>query len=1031
MITRNHPTAGVKGFPDGTSEDEIAVAMRKLDAQQPQKTPAAAPTPAPAQTQAPWYNRIGPELDSIGPALSQQYGQPISKIASGLLNFRGSDLSQGTADLTKSLAPSVRLAGYFASLNPEVAAMNYGSRAVITGLAAISADMFANQLEGQKSTLGRELQVGLLGSSGSQAMALLGPVESSALARTFGYGVGAGVNAGIQYGVSTAGETIKSLLDTGRMPSGQELSEARNLPTMIAAGLGAFSRYGEGVRTLSRETAAAKQVFGDIPPPLGYQSPTMFGQGSVVGRTGRNQTQEFESVLAQKWNTVAMPQVDGATMAAELRPFANSLDDARIAQASLSKANLEAERLSSEAFAELQAARAQANAGISVDIAAAEKKLQDASDAVTNVNAVTIAKNAESLLRLKMTDRSLQPAQSAALFRTKIWEPMQLYIKKTEDALFSGIDTQTRRFDGQGIRTSITSGKAFRESAEIDQIKLNATIDRYIVGDKGVIKDLNLADIRALRRELNEQISPKVPGAGIGSTRILSEADDKISSFVTSKMSPAQIKEFKRANRYYRTVLDAEGDSAIKLLAAVDPSDFNVQTFVNNMVTAGGDSTGYLRLMKYIDTVAAGNAQLGITMKSHAADMIRGALLNKNLEKASDLVNLDGLYSDLLSLSKGRTGVLKVRDLGLGSLEQVRDITQMVKKAGLGNNLNAEEFNKIFNNAYVANILDNPKVGRLTVAVDQVANEIKAVKELQGSRDLQVIGLTKRQDEAWNRASGRARLARKDLREIDAQVETLENTPLAKAMSGNKNFGINSTEGGDQFKRFVKSIADPSQYNDGVVREMLTAIEGKSPEFLQQVRLHVIADTLDFVTHATKNTKESVNWDNVAKFFGESNKDSANRIKMIVGPEAWKDINAMSQRLEIVRQRNMLSQEAKAATGLVAEGAVAGKAIITANPSSFGIGTLVKGLGDIVARGHYKAASVILGVPGIRKAMDAGANLEEAISKLGLQQSIMLYQNTPGLREDVDALRDARFQKRQKPVEVPASAAVRRTLGGK
>ena len=63
--------------------------------------------------------------------------------------------------------------------------------------------------------------------------------------------------------------------------------------------------------------------------------------------------------------------------------------------------------------------------------------------------------------------------------------------------------------------------------------------------------------------------------------------------------------------------------------------------------------------------------------------------------------------------------------------------------------------------------------------------------------------------------------------------------------------------------------------------------------------------------------------------------------------------------------------------------------------------------------------------------MDAGANLEEAISKLGLQQSIMLYQNTPGLREDVDALRDARFQKRQKPVEVPASAAVRRTLGGK
>lgn len=1031
MITRNHPTAGVKGFPDGTSEDEIAAAMRKLDAQTPQATPAAAPAPAPAQQPTSLYNRIGTELDSIGPALSQQYGQPISKIASGIFNFRGSDLSQGTSDLTKSLAPSVRLAGYFASLNPEVAAMNYGSRAVITGLAAISTDMFANQLEGQRSTLGRELQVGLLGSSGSQAMALLGPVESSALARTFGYGVGAGVNAGIQYGVSTAGETIKSLLDTGRMPSGQELSEARNLPTMIAAGLGAFNRYGEGVRTLTRETAAARQAFGDIPLPLGYGSPTMFGQGSVVGRTGRSETQEFENVLAQKWQSVAMPQVDGATMAAELRPFANSLDDAKVAQASLSKANLEAERLNQEAFAELQAARAQANAGISVDIAAAEKKLQDASDAVTNVNAVTIAKNAEGLLRLKMTDRSLQPAQSAALFRTKIWEPMQLYIKKTEDALFSGIDTQTRRFNGQGIRTSITNGKAFRESAEIDQIKLNDTIDKYIVGDKGVIKDLNLADIRALRRELNEQISPKVPGAGIGSTRILSEADDRISTFVTSKMSPAQIKEFKKANRYYRTVLDAEGDSAIKLLAAVDPSDLNVQQFVNNMVTVGGDGTGYLRLMKYIDTVAAGNAQLGITMKSHAADMIRGALLNKNLEKASDLVNLDGLYSDLLSLSKGRTGVLKVRDLGLGSLEQVRDITQMVKKAGLGNNLNAEEFNKIFNNAYVANILDNPKVGRLTVAVDQVANEIKAVKELQSSRDLEVIGLTKRQNEAWNRANERSRLARRDLREINAQVQTLENTPLAKAMSGNKNFGISSTEGGEQFKRFVKSIADPSQYSDGVVREMLEAFEKTSPEFLQQARLHVIADTLDFVTHATKNTKESVNWNNVAKFFGESNKDSANRIRMIVGPEAWKDINAMSQRLEIVRQRNMLSQEAKAATGLVAEGAVAGKAIITANPSSFGIGTLVKGLGDIVARGHYKAASVILGVPGIRKAMDAGANLEEAISKLGLQQSIMLYQNTPGLREDVDALRDARFQKRQKPVEVPASAAVRRTLGGK
>lgn len=966
----------------------------------------------------------------------KQYVEPVSQITQG-------NVDQGTGNLLKSFAPSIGVAGYLANLYPPIAEATTGTKALLTGLSSISGDVIKRKILGEPITLGEEVKVGILGNSAMQAYALLGRVSQSPLARAGGYVMGGTVNAGIQGGVSASAEYAQKLLDEGRTPTMQELVSAAKVPAIVAGGFGTLSRVGEGVRTLSREEMAARSAFGTDNLPPGYRSPTMYGQGSSAGATGQSSVEDFEQSIAAKWARTTSPEVEGSELASVLRPYANALDEAKIEQAKLSQINLDAEVLRQEASAALDAARAKAAGGYDADVIVAQQKLEQASDNVFTANAATIAKNAAELEALKATDGTMLPATSMALFHRKVWQPMQRYLKNKEDSLFSKVDSTTNHFNGGDVAAAITSGKAFTNAADYDQGVIKSLIESRVTrslpdGTKSYVY-LNLADIRALRRDINDLISPKTAGVGVGNNRILIEADDKISGVVLKTLqgiSPQAVQDYKNANKYYRTILEAEGNPNVKLLAATDPTDQSVQTFVNNMVSAGGDSSGYRGLIKYIDSVAAGNRTLAASMKGQALEVIKGGLLNRNLSKlgdaASPSVDLESLYADVYKLSKGNNG-FPIQSLGLGNLSQIRQLAELSKLAGLGTKLSQADFQTLISNPYIKGVLENPRVGSLTVAFDQVANEIMAVKELQKSKMFGIIGATAKQREVYNKAVGHANKAKRSLADINEKVANLESSPLAVAFSGNKNFGINTEEGGRQFKAFISSLSDPAQYTDAQARTMMNAMgEIGDGSFLQQARLHLMTDTLQFLSSASDVSKESVNWNKIAQFYGAGNEQQVKRIQMLVGADKWKQIESMIPRLNIVRQYNQVAGKTALTSKAIGEVASTGRAIATGTPQGVSTGTFTKGISDLAARGHYKLAALLIDMPKVRSAMESGATIDEAISKLGLQTAAMLYMNNPELPQQTKDIAGAKFKvSKSTPtsVKAPQSPTFRIMLG--
>jgi hypothetical protein len=968
----------------------------------------------------------------------KQYVEPVSQITQG-------NIDQGAGNLAKSFAPSIGVAGYLANLYPPIAEATMGTKALLTGLSSISGDVIKRKILGEPITLGEEVKVGILGNSAMQAYALLGRVSQSPLARAGGYVMGGTVNAGIQGGVSASAEYAQKLLDEGRTPTRQELVSAAKVPAIVAGGFGTLSRVGEGVRTLSREEMAARSAFGTDNLPPGYRSPTMYAQGSSAGATGQTSVADFEQSLAAKWAKTTSPEVEGSEMASVLRPYAKVLDEAQIEQARLSQINLDAEVLRQEASAALDAARAKAAGGYDADVIVAQQKLEQASDNVFTANAATIAKNAAELEALKATDGTMLPATSMALFHRKVWQPMQVYLKNKENALFAKVDS-TASFSGEEIADAITSGQAFTTSAKYDQGVMKALIDsrvtrKVVDGAKEATEyvQLNIADIRALRRDINNLVSPKMAGVGVGNNRILIEADNKISNVVIKKLQsigPQAVQDYKEANKYYRNILEAEGNPNVKLLAATDPTDQSVQTFVNNMVAAGGDGSGYKGLIQYIDDVAAGNKTLAASMKGEALEIIKGALLNRNLSKIGDAtspsVDLESLYADVYKLSKGNNG-FPIQSLGLGNLSQIRQLAELSKLAGLGTKLSQADFQTLISNPYIKGVLDNPRVGSLTVAFDQVANEIMAVKELQKSKMFGIIGATAKQRELYNKAKGHADKAKRSLADINEKVANLESSPLAVAFSGNKNFGINTEEGGRQFKAFISSLSDPAQYTEAQARTMMNAMgEIGDGSFLQQARLHLMTDTLQFLSSASDISKESVNWNKIAQFYGAGNEQQVKRIQMLVGADKWKQIESMIPRLNIVRQYNQAAGKTALASKAIGEVASTGRAIATGQPQGVSTGTFTKGISDLVARGHYKLAALLIDMPKVRMAMEAGANIDEAISKLGLQTAAMLYMNNPELPQQTKDIAGAKFTVSKSvptSVKVPQSPTSRIMLG--
>jgi hypothetical protein len=185
---------------------------------------------------------------------------------------------------------------------------------------------------------------------------------------------------------------------------------------------------------------------------------------------------------------------------------------------------------------------------------------------------------------------------------------------------------------------------------------------------------------------------------------------------------------------------------------------------------------------------------------------------------------------------------------------------------------------------------------------------------------------------------------------------------------------------------------------------LLEAVGKKSPELREQIAIHQLERTMRFLATNQEVGERTINWSRLGEFLNPSNPAKGaienQRIRAIVGKEAYGELMDNLPRLEIVRKVNKERLQMQAGRGS-AKAATSAAVGLSTGKSGAGQSTTASNFFDLLSQGYYGTASFIAAIPGARKAFNAGASIEDIVGKLGPQRAYIIMQNAPkDQRED-------------------------------
>lgn len=969
---------------DTAAANEIAQALNKVASAGTDYSAPVEPSRQKAVAQ-----KVGSDamqfIGSLGREAMEQWVKPgVRALRRDPLGLPTPDSVSATKELGQNLEPSVRMAPMLLNADPRFRAASQATQAAISGLGFAAGEGLAG------GDAREQAAAGLLGAAGSFTPGFT--PSAGEFARKGQYVVSAALGAGLQGGAEVGANLIR----------GKDLKESvssAGIPALVGGVFGGGGQLGRAFEKYAEEAAAARRAFGgDV--PLALRSPTMFG--SVAAKAERAGTDIGIEALERRVGSDFIgrigDQIDGAEVVSRLSPYVGKLDAGTAELAKMSRNSLEA----TENLKMHEAALAESNANAATDFqgkhAGLVAKLKDASNKAALAYAKDIADRAQSLQELRLSGNYVSPADTRAFFVDNVMTKLDEAVKAKASALQAAIKIplETQFIPGKSIASAFDD-----PSSAIRSDKLKAIANKYLTipagGGERAYRTLSRGDIQALRSDLNAMQDSEDIATNLD-TAVFQKIDKRIRETMRESIeefSPDSIPALDEFNAYWAAKSDALSNKHARALFKKDPADTAVTGMVNNIVENGAGSQSYTGLIKYIGAAADGNPVLQREMKLHVFGLIRDNIVSRNYGAGSavarDVVDLNKLSGDLTRLRQGR---FPVAELGLNE-EVIHSAAKLSKVQGMHGQISGKEFVSIMENPAVKLAIqggENP-----TPIVKRVMSELSAVRAHREAKWNEIAGKTTTARRNYQVAATKAKDAGKDLAAIDASVGDMQKDPLFVAFSGKKNFGLTG-EGQESFEQFLNYISDTSRTRGEDVASLLDAVQKKSPEMREQIAIHTLARTVEFLSKNQLTGERGIDWASVGKFIDPENpvagRLAQSRIRTIVGEDAFGRLMENMPRLEIVRQFNKQREAVGVSARNITEAGTAAKGISTGK-SGTGQGVTLRVMSDLAARGEYGLAAWVLAIPGADKALKAGASMNEIVQALGPQRAYIMMQNMP------------------------------------
>ncbi len=929
----------------------------------------------------------------------RQYVAPGVKsfLGRGQLGLPTQEGVEASKELSKNLEPSLRMSPMLLNALPQYRASNLATQAAISGLS------FAG-VEGLTGASPREqAAAGIVGAAG---------------AYNPGFRAGqTGLSRGAQYvGSSLLGGAVQGGAEMAAgLVRGEGLDESvssASIPALVGATFGLAGQLGKAFEAYANEADRAAAAFGgDV--PLAIRSPTMFGQqaakaevlGTDIG------VSEIERRVGDEWIKQFGQPVDGAEIIAKLQPFTGKLDETTERLASLSRESLAANENLELARAALRESRANAIDATSVQQQKLNERLRDAANAAALQQAKDISNNAYKLQQMRLSGNYVAPADARNAFVERVMNPLDDHVKQTANVLQEAINVpmDAAFVSGKDIKNAIQMNMGSLRQEDLDAImspylmqpKVNPKTGKPIKGGKEY-RNLSRHDVQYIRNKLWNMQDSDLPNVPQLDSVILKKMDTAIAAATEDAIeafSPGSLEPLRAFNAYWSKQAQAKANRHSRAFFVKDPNDEIITNLTNDIIKDGAASSGYTGIISYIDAAAAGNPVLQQEMKSHVFGLIRDSLMQRNYNSNTPgmglMVDISALATDINRLEKGG---FPVNQLGLDS-KMINETARLANGAGLGSRITGQEFAAIMQNPAVKQAISEGK--RPEPIIKKVVNEFGAARAYRESRWNEIAGRSQSARRSAELAEKRAREAGLSLADIERQVGDMSKDPLFVAFSGKKNFGING-EGHSDFQRFLAYINDPNMTKSADVSALLSAIEKKSPEMREQIALHTMNRTVEFLSKNQLTGERGIDWNAVGKFIDPSNPVSGemakNRLRTIVGDNAYSKLMESMPRIEIMRSLNRQREAVAQGRRSISELGTAGRGL-SQGASGQGFGTTARSIGDWIGLGEYYMASLAMVIPGADKALRSGASMSEIIQGLGPQRAFIIQMNMPAPEE--------------------------------
>lgn len=925
--------------------------------------------------------------------IEKQYSEPIAKIISG-------NVAEGTAELGKNIAPSVRALGYIApammtsgaSLPAQTGTgivLNSLQNKILPFITGYGSEIVAQKLANEEPSQAQAVQSGILASYipgeskfAQNQIAKFWPQLVKNFSRE-------SLNLSTTQAMAT---TAKRSIEQGKFESYKDLTDLLSdlkLPVAAQVPFSAVQAYGDVANSYNRASQFARRQMIDAlgvdsvtlaninPEQYSFVERRLFENNPKLAQQIVNQYGSFTDAMRKIFGTPA----DEAALSKTLNPYIGTYEKKK---QELVQAENELQRAQAALDSNKDPALSSAlrNSVIERNISLVRQKA--ATDFYSNV-----AEQASGVI--KGSDEILNDFSNA-------FDNIVKARKGASEGLYNnfynlaGIASDSPQVSSSSVVQSATKAlKGAGRSGPDSEDAINA-IKAFV--KKTGQSHLSIDQVRSLRTYMSDAFSGKSPDrlnaaeavASIAYGGITNALENSIKGLSVSRENPQIYQSWVRAQEYWKNTSQALSSPYGKALMQPDQRAATFKTIANQI--AGGDKSAVNAWKDFVSSVAVEAPEIGAWGVNAMNSAVRDSFILNSMEGGR--LNIQKLNRNLSNAASTGFDTTKI---GFGDRKQLSEIQSLFDKFNpSGGNVSLDMLFNVLNNNAVQNSLVSGK-GLTEVAKPLIAKQV-LLQNLRNDLIQARLGVKAERAMDIMRHEKLVKEAGMTVDDIRNTVERMRSDELFTALEG-KSLGL-ATRPGESGVGITNAIMSMDSSD---AKQVMTALKNKMPEVYTQVESRIITDTLKDILVPSKTVGRQwvVDTNKYMQFFkpkvGLDPQAPVNRIRNALGKESFKRLETLMGGLSNLQEIERRSGGISKVNDIVAASAI-GKSTISGSPSG---GSLVisayRKVAEIIQNGNYHLVSSLVTNPQFSKVYFASGGVLSNAVKTGVGQRV--FANLP------------------------------------